>query len=376
MTSRQPVRTMVVDPLRRYPSPMLKLKCSVRKAVLIGALAGASPAMAGAPEHHTENGRFTNPYVEQAQGGVFAFLKRRLLGQDTWSSYDAHRDGAVPTAAPRLVAEGEQTNNARVTWVGHATVLIQHAGVNVLTDPILSRIASPVAFAGPGRKSAPGVDAQGLPPIDVVVISHDHYDHLDEPTIRFLGDRPRYFVPLGLKQWLVDAGIDQSRVTELDWWEKQTVEPGGSALTVTATPTQHVSGRTLTDRNKRLWAGWAMEWDDFTVWFGGDTGYNDVQFKAIGDRFDGFDLGIVPIGSYAPRAYMHSYHADPEQAVRIHQDIRARRSMAVHWGTFHLTAEPLLEPPELLRAAVLEAGLPSEEVTAYAVGESRAYFPL
>lgn len=332
--------------------------------------------MADSPQHHTDSGRFTNPYVEQAHGGVFQFLKRRLFGQDTWSHYDAHRDGAVPTAAPRLVAAGEQTNNARVTWVGHATVLIQHAGVNVLTDPILSKIASPVAFAGPGRKSAPGVDAHGLPPIDVVVISHDHYDHLDEPTIRFLGNGPRYFVPLGLKQWLVDAGIDQSRIVELDWWEKRTVEPGGSSLTVTATPTQHVSGRTLTDRNKRLWAGWAMEWNDFTVWFGGDTGYNDVQFKAIGDRFDGFDLGIIPIGSYAPRAYMHNYHADPEQAVRIHQDIRARRSMAVHWGTFHLTAEPLLEPPELLRAAVREAGLPGEAVTAYAVGESRAYFPL
>ncbi|NIP14195.1 MAG: MBL fold metallo-hydrolase [Pseudomonadales bacterium] len=354
---------------------MLNLRSSAGKAVLLGILASAAPATANPPAHHTETGRFTNPYVEQSNGGVFAFLKRRLFGKDDWSDYDRHRDGSVPTAAPRLVNDGEQTNNARVTWVGHATVLIQHAGVNVLTDPILSRVASPVAFAGPGRKSAPGVDAQGLPPIDVVVISHDHYDHLDEPTIRFLGDRPRYFVPLGLKQWLVDAGIDPSRVVELDWWEEQTVDPGGSALKVTATPTQHVSGRTLTDRNKRLWAGWAMEWDDFTVWFGGDTGYNDVQFKDIGDRFDGFDLGIIPIGSYAPRAYMHNYHADPEQAVRIHQDIRARRSMAVHWGAFHLTAEPLLEPPELLRAAVREAGLPSEEISAYAVGESRAYFP-
>jgi N-acyl-phosphatidylethanolamine-hydrolysing phospholipase D len=367
---------MVADLPRRYARSMLNLRSTAGKAVLLGALAGTSPAIADSAAHHTESGRFTNPHVEHAKGGVFEFLKRRLFGQDTWSHYDPQRDGTVPMAAPRLVAQGEQTNNARVTWVGHATVLIQHAGVNVLTDPILSRIASPVAFAGPGRKSAPGVDAQGLPPIDVVVISHDHYDHLDEPTIRFLGDRPRYFVPLGLKQWLVDAGIDQSRIVELDWWEQQTVEPGGAPLKVTATPTQHVSGRTLTDRNKRLWAGWAMEWDDFTVWFGGDTGYNDVQFKAIGDRFDGFDLGIIPIGSYAPRAYMHNYHADPEQAVRIHQDIRARRSMAVHWGTFHLTAEPLLEPPELLRAAVREAGLPSEEVTAYAVGESRAYFPL
>ena len=129
---------MVVDSLKRYANLMLKLKRSARKAVLLGALAGAGPAMADSPAHHTDAGRFTNPYVERAEGGVFAFLKRRLFGQDTWSHYDAHRDGAVPTAAPRLIAEGEQTNNARVTWVGHATVLLRIGPQHVLTDPNLN----------------------------------------------------------------------------------------------------------------------------------------------------------------------------------------------------------------------------------------------
>jgi N-acyl-phosphatidylethanolamine-hydrolysing phospholipase D len=343
--------------------------------VLVGVFVFAASAGARSPEHHANTGRFVNPYVAPSSGGVFSFLRRRVFGADHWASYDSERDGVVPTAEPRLVAVGEQSNNARVTWIGQSTVLIQHEGVNVITDPIFSALASPFGFVGPARKSAPGMTLEALPPIDIVVISHDHYDHLDAPTIRRLGNRPRYFVPLGLKAWMVAAGIAEHRVVELDWWESRSVASRGAEVSITATPSQHVSGRTLTDRNRRLWSAWAIGWDDFSVWFGGDTGYNDVQFKAIGDRFEGFDLGIIPIGGYGPRTYMGDFHVDPAQAVQIHQDIGARRSMAVHWGTFHLTAEPLLEPPRALRAAVQSAGLPTDSVTAFAVGESRSYLP-
>jgi N-acyl-phosphatidylethanolamine-hydrolysing phospholipase D len=343
---------------------------------LLGALTFATSAGAESPDYLTRNGRFVNPYTSASHGGVFKFLQRRLFGHDAWASYDAHRDGAMPVATPRLVAVGEQSKNARVTWVGHSTVLIQHGGVNVLTDPILSNVASPLPFAGPSRKSAPGLTMATLPPIDIVVISHDHYDHLDAPTIRRLGNSPMYFVPLGLKRWMVNAGIDENRIFEMGWWESQAVAPQGAEVVVTATPSQHVSGRTLTDRNRSLWAAWAISWQDFSVWFGGDTGYNEVQFKEVGERFEGLDLGIIPIGAYAPRTYMSAYHVDPDQAVQIHKDIGARRSMAVHWGTFHLTAEPLLEPPQVLRTAVQAAGLPTDAVTAFAIGESRSYLPL
>jgi len=349
---------------------------SIPRILLISTLALATSAAARSPDHHAANGRFTNPHVTSSHGGVFKFLQRRLFGSDTWASYHPDRDGAVPQGTPRLVADGERTDNARVTWVGHSTVLIQHNGVNVLTDPMFSDVASPVGFVGPSRKSAPGLTLETLPRVDIVVISHDHYDHLDAPTIRRLGNGPQYFVPLGLRDWLMRVGIDAGRISEMDWWDSERVASRRGDVIVTATPSQHVSGRTLTDRNRRLWAAWAIAWDDFSVWFGGDTGYNDVQFKTIGDRFDGFDLGIIPIGSYAPRAYMSDYHLDPEDAVRVHQDIRAERSMAVHWGTFHLTAEPFLEPPEVLQAAVNAAGLPADAISAYAVGESRAYLPL
>ena len=326
--------------------------------------------------HHLPDGTFTNPHVQEASAGIVPFLKRRLFGDDQWLAYNAERDGPLPRATPRLVPGNEASANARVTWIGQATVLIQHGGVNVLTDPIFSERASPVSFAGPSRVSTPGLSLEELPPIDLVIISHDHFDHLDLDSIRRLGNGPRYFVPLGLKEWMTEAGIDPNRVVELDWWEQATADALPVDVEVTATPAQHVSGRSLTDRNRRLWASWVVRWPDFSIWFGGDTGYNEHQFKAIGEQFDGFDLAIIPIGSYAPREYMKNFHLDPEQAVRVHQDVRARRSMAVHWGTFDLTAEHLLEPPKLLDDALKVAGIAPETFTPFAFGESRSYLPV
>jgi L-ascorbate metabolism protein UlaG (beta-lactamase superfamily) len=331
------------------------------------------PAKVG---HHLPDGRFVNPHVENDSAGILPFLKRRLFGGDQWPSYNAERDGPLPRTTPGLVPAGERSDNARVTWIGQATVLIQHAGINVLTDPMFSERASPVSFAGPSRVATPGLSLDALPPIDLVIISHDHFDHLDRQSIRRLGNGPRYFVPLGLKDWLAEAGIDPARVVELDWWQQVTFAAPAADVEVVATPAQHVSGRSLTDRNRRLWASWVVRWPDFSIWFGGDTGYNEHQFKAIGERFDGFDLAIIPIGSYAPRAYMRDFHLDPEQAVQVHKDVRARQSMAVHWGTFDLTAEHLLEPPKLLADALRDAGMAPEAFTPFAFGESRSYLPV
>jgi N-acyl-phosphatidylethanolamine-hydrolysing phospholipase D len=326
-----------------------------------------------AEPNHRDGGRFVNPHVDTPHGGVFSYLRTRLFGGDDWASYDVARDGPVPRAVPAIVPSGSATSNAAVTWIGHATVLIQHQGVNVLTDPILTNYASPLPFAGPRRRSPPALNLDTLPPIDVVVISHNHYDHLDAPTIRALGDGPRYFVPLGIGGWLADRGIDPVRVTEMDWWDTHTVDLAESRLEVIATPSQHFSGRSLTDRNRTLWAAWAIRWNDFSVWFGGDTGYNDAQFKTTGKRLGGFDLGIVPIGAYLPRSFMSVVHVDPAEAVKIHLDIGAHRSIGVHWGAFELAAEPLLEPPRALMRAAAEAGLPPAEFTTFAVGETRFF---
>jgi len=330
-------------------------------------------AHADPPTAAHETGPFTNPHVDAPHGGFFRYVGMRLFGGHEWASYDPKRDGPIPRAEPDLARPRAPTGNAAVTWIGHSTVLIQHQGVNVLTDPILSEYASPVPFAGPKRRSPAALDFDALPRIDVVMISHDHYDHLDAPTIRALGNEPHYFVPLGLATWLEDHGIEGDRVTEMNWWDRAELDVNGTPVAFTATPSQHFSGRSLTDRNRTLWAGWALHWDDFALWFGGDTGYNDVQFADIGERLGPFDLGIIPIGAYLPREFMRTVHVNPAEAVLIHRDIRARRSMGVHWGTFELSAEHLLEPARALADAVTQAGLSREAFTTFAIGETRSF---
>ncbi len=349
---------------------LLKLKSGTFVAALL-ALVSVCSVDAAQPHHDAE--RYRNPHIEGAHGSLLGYLRARLFSREGWARYDAQRDGAIPSAAPALLEPGTVSANASVTWIGHSTVLIQHAGANILTDPIFSERASPVSFAGPRRHSAPAVTLAELPPIDIVVISHNHYDHLDAPTIRALGNGPRYFVPLGLQTWFVKLGIDRDRVTELNWWDARQIELPTTRLTITATPSQHFSGRGISDRNRTLWAGWALQWPDFSVWFGGDTGYNPVQFKQIGAHFGGFDLGIIPIGAYLPRDFMATVHVDPADAVQVHQDIGARRSMAIHWGAFELAAEPLLAPPRELRRATRTAALPDDHFVSFAVGETRAY---
>ena len=321
------------------------------------------------PAHHAGK-KFVNPHAPAAHGGFFGIIKARL--SDEWQTYDRKRD-IVPTTDPALGSAPAQ--DAVVTWIGHATVLIQHQGVNVLTDPMFSQYASPVSFAGPRRITQPAIKLEDLPEIHAVVISHDHYDHLDTATIKALGNAPTYYVPLGIKRWMINRGIEAERVIELDWWQSSTLEIEGQRIDITATPTQHFSGRGLLNRNGTLWASWAIRWSDFNAWFGGDTGYNDIQFKQVGERLGPFDLGIIPIGAYEPRWFMGTIHVDPAEAVLIHQDIQARYSFGMHWGAFVLAGEGVLTPPQALATARAAAGLSESEFTALDVGETITLSP-
>ncbi|WP_426284930.1 MBL fold metallo-hydrolase [Luteibacter sp. E-22] len=249
-------------------------------------------------------------------------------------------------------------------WLGHATALVRHRGLTVLTDPVLGQRASPVSFAGPSRRTPSPADVAGLPQVDVVLISHNHYDHLDAGTVRALSRRfPQavFLVPLGLKAWFDRRRI--GNVRELDWWESTDVR--GAIFTFV--PARHWSARTLWDRNRSLWGGWVMAQESFRFWFAGDTGYSD-KLAEIGRRAGPIDLAAIPIGAYAPRWFMRGQHVDPAEALRLHREIGCKRSIAIHWGAFELADDQLDEPPRLLGEALAEAGMGADEFMLLNIG--------
>ncbi len=252
----------------------------------------------------------------------------------------------VTNVAPEVHAP--PADRVVVTWVGHATVLAQLDGVNVLCDPIWSDRCSPVQWAGPKRYRPPPYPVSALPKPDVVVISHNHYDHLDVATVRELGDEPTWLVPMGVKAWFTSMGITRD-VRELTWWEEATIK----GVRIICTPCNHRSGRGLHDQMHTLFSSWSVVGPTKRFFFGGDTAYCST-FKQIGEQLGPFDAAAIPIGAYFPREIFHSMHVDPEHAVEIHKDIRSRWSLGIHWGTFILTQEPILEPPEVLRKAMKE----------------------
>ena len=241
-----------------------------------------------------------------------------------------------------------------LTWVGHSTFLVQLEGVNLLTDPHWGSRTSPVSFLGPRRLLPPGVRWEDLPPIHAVVISHDHYDHLDRQTVTRLAHdhHPTFFVPLGLKAWFHEAGIDD--VVELDWWQSSRVGP----LTITCTPAQHSSGRsiTLTDQNRRLWSSWVVASPTRRFYFAGDTGYF-AGFAEIGRRLGPFDVATLPIGGYSDFRDHHPNHVSPEESVRAFQDLGGHLLVPMHWGTFELNREAYREPPDRLLREAQRQGL-------------------
>lgn len=317
------------------------------------------------PAHHTDTG-FQNPHpIDTLQHGFWAFWRMRLFGEP----FPDYR--LVAAQVPVVALEPQRlvlpAGSPRLTWIGHASFLLQYRGLNLLTDPHLSARASPLSFAGPERLVALPISVAELPPIDYVVISHSHYDHLDRSTVDALGDRPLWLVPLGVKAILVGWGIDPTRVIERDWW--QSYQQDG--IRFTATPAHHFSARTLWDRNQTLWASWMVELEGFNLWFAGDTAYEPRLFQQIKAQFPNIDLALIPIGAYGPRWFMREHHVNPEEALLIHQQLGAQRSIGMHWGTFQLTSEPMLEPPLRLTAAVDAAGPGLAPFDTMAIGEVR-----
>jgi N-acyl-phosphatidylethanolamine-hydrolysing phospholipase D len=334
-------------------------------ALLAAACQGTGGTKPGEPPHHADGGfRNLNPaYTRPDLWTRWTFVIPRLF-KSTFSAREA-----FPVAPNDGQALRANASAPTVTWVGHSTLLVQLDGVSFLTDPQWSDRASPVSFAGPKRVMPPGIRFEDLPPIDFVVISHDHYDHLDVATVKRLwaAHRPRFFVPLGLKAWFAELGIDG--VAELDWWERRTIK----GLTVVCVPTQHWSARTLWDQNHRLWSGWVVLGQDRRFYFAGDTGYYAPIFQEIDRRLGPFDLGAIPIGAYMPRAMMRFSHLTPEEALRVFEDIGARRLVAIHWGTFNLADEPLGEPPVRAEAEGRRLSLDPERIWILRHGETRPW---
>jgi N-acyl-phosphatidylethanolamine-hydrolysing phospholipase D len=267
---------------------------------------------------------------------------------------------AVPFDPTALVAEPS------ITWIGHSSFLVRMDGASFLTDPMFSHRASPFSFMGPRRMVAPGVPLEALPAIDFVLLSHDHYDHTDITTVRWLAQRGVPFVvPLGLGDWIRRAG---GQATELNWWQETEL----AGLRIHCVPAQHFSGRSLRDRFRRLWAGWVVAGPTRSFYYCGDTGYSG-DFKEIGRRFGPIDLAALPIGAYLPSEMMHYVHVTPEEALQIARDVNARRVVAMHFGTFDLADEPLDEPPRRFRAEADRFGWGEDRAWIMKVGETRPW---
>ncbi len=295
--------------------------------------------------------RFVNPHLGDERRTVWDAIRWK------WGAYadrppleDPPENFSYP--AKPLPYQGKEPS---AVWLGHSTYLIDSKGSTFLTDPIWSVCCAPIPIRSLYRLSNPPILLEDLPRIDAVLISHNHYDHLDKKTVRKISRlQPHilWIIPKGLSGWFHRQGI--SSFIELGWWEKT----GYQQHEITAVPAQHFSGRTLWDKDKTLWNGYVIKFGDKTFYFVGDTGYNQHQFKEIGQKFSKIDLSLIPIGSYAPRAFMAPVHCNPSDAVQIHQDVNSSLSLGMHWKTFRLSEEPMQRPPYDLYLAMKEKNLP------------------
>jgi N-acyl-phosphatidylethanolamine-hydrolysing phospholipase D len=367
---------------------------------------------------HTPSGKFRNPWPSYREYSTWWILKatviRQLKGQK-------HKPSRGPPTVPVINPEFLTTrfnSSLRATWLGHACSLVEFpSGIRVLFDPVFEEVCSPLKWAGPFASLAPKritsapCRVEDIPFIDAVVISHNHYDHLSSETITKIASlhpQAYFFVPLGNKAWFNKIGI--KCCTELDWWDevdltlfelgssrKECLEVDGSPITarIGCLPSQHDTARGLTDRFSTLWASWSVVSGGKSVWFGGDTGYRSVPldpdgndewcqkqerlphcpaFAEIGTLQGPFDLGLIPIGAYRPRYITAATHASPHDAVEIFRDTHCYRAIGIHWGTWILTEEEVVEPPILLKEALAYHNIDSEGVfDTVKIGESRTY---
>ena len=321
------------------------------------------PAYPQSPQFNPETGRFTN--APETSKPSFGRVVRHILFGRTgqWPSRRIE-----PRRALRL-GQPQRSDRAAITFVNHSTVLIQIAGLNILTDPVWSERVGPFSWAGPERAVQPGIPFEQLPPIDVVVVSHNHYDHLDVPTLQRLSrrDAPRVFVPLGDEAWLRDEGVNN--VTELDWWDEAQLD---TQTRLVFTPARHNSGRGLTDSDRSLWGSFLVRRGTSSIYFAGDTGYAE-HFAEVRRRYGSVDVALLPIGAYQPRDFTQSFHMDPSEAVQARRDLDARHAVAVHFGCFQLTAEDFHQPPDDLVAAIRAAGESVRQFRALPEGQTHLY---
>lgn len=294
---------------------------------------------------HFDGERFFNPEKETNKG-FWAFLKWQMSGER--AKWPKTRDNKVQAQISAQVEDGTLAN----TFINHATHLLQFPEANLLTDPVYSKRTSPVQWAGPQRVREPGLPFEALPKIHIVVISHNHYDHMDSGTIERLAKEhnPLFIVPLGNADDLKNFGAQN--VVEIDWWQDYNVH----GLTVTLVPALHWSARGMFDRNKALWGGFVIRNKKHKVFFAGDTGYHS-HFKTIREQMGAMDLSLLPIGAYEPRWFMKDHHMNPEEAVQAHLDLGSKLSQGTHFGTFQLTDEGIDDPVQALVAAREKLGV-------------------
>lgn len=320
------------------------------------------------PWHHLPDGRFRNPKgspkrqvsLKVALPYFFEMFGRSFSKIEIPDSHVLQR-----SVATKELGEHASGSHDYLTWLGHASFLMRVGGKTILTDPYLTAYAGPAGL-GPKRFVKSGIAIRDLPPIDVLAVSHNHYDHLDERALAQLPGKETMtvVVPLNLGDFFRERGFPN--VVDMDWHDQLTLND----LTVTALPVVHWSRRVGFDYNTSLWAGFAFRGPDHNLFFGGDSGYGPV-FAETGERYGPFDTALLGIGAYAPREMMRASHATPEEAVQMGRDLRARRVVGMHWGTVILTKEPPFEPPERFLAAGSAAGYDADDLWVMRIGETR-----
>jgi L-ascorbate metabolism protein UlaG (beta-lactamase superfamily) len=322
----------------------------------------SGPKYSGPVTDHFDGKKFTNPTGIKAKGfsEVLKWAFNRKRGP--WPEAKNLSYGAKPIA--------RVDRGVKITFVNHSTFLIQTNGLNILTDPVWSERASPFTFMGPKRKRIPGIKLEDLPTIDLILLSHNHYDHLDLATLKkiFNTHHPKIITPLGVKALLEKNNIEGA--DDLDWWDEYKLN---DHITIQATPAQHFSSRGTFDRDATLWCGFVIKRKEGNIYFAGDTGYNSKTFIEIGERCAPLNIALIPIGAYKPTWFMSPIHCSPEEAVQIHIDIKSFQSIATHFGTFPLADEGGEEPVSDLRAALDAKNIAREKFIALTEGESKSF---
>lgn len=333
----------------------------MRFFALIFILSGCS--MPYTKSDHFDGSRFHNLNRVEGDKGLWQILKWRFTSNNVEWPKENHNQ-----SKPQI-SENVEYDQCAITFINHASALIQFSGLNILTDPIFSERASPFSWLGPKRVRKPGLLLNELPKIHVVLISHNHYDHLDVPSIKQIWQtfRPLFIVPLGNADLIKSLGVEN--VLELDWWQSFAMNENQSII---LTPAQHWSARGLFDKRKTLWGSFVVTSKNLQVFFAGDTGYSP-HFKLIRERLGAMDVSLLPIGAYKPRWFMQENHMDPKEAVKAHVDLSSKMSLGIHFNTFQLSDEAIDEPQKDLSKNLLEHAIDEKAFIAPNNGQTIIY---